>query len=111
MLKLIFANGRFAPIIFCDNCGQPITDARVASALFLQTSPFGTPPQEGAIAECDHHAHNGACADVVEAMLGDTDDVGRLVLSEFLAQLPIVAGGLDWRAVAEAADLLTRKSG
>jgi len=62
MIAILKKDGVYAPVILCDECGQPIADA--FNALALSSSA-----PEGKTAEV-HHVHKGPCDDAVSARLG-----------------------------------------
>jgi hypothetical protein len=66
MISVIYSSDRFIPVIICDQCGERITDAKMAAAVSKSRDV-----QEGEELKVAH-VHKGACQIAVEAQIGST---------------------------------------
>ena len=80
MIKIIHHKpGRYAPVLFCDICAKPITDAGLAAAVTVSH-----PIPEGETSEV-MYVHKGDCHDAADRRLGKK--AGWDELSRHLRQL------------------------
>ncbi len=102
MIKMLYRaeRARFAPVIICDSCGQPITNAGRAGVVFANVTLSGNRPADGATADV-RHAHKGPCLDQAEAAMGGRELTGWIEMTEHLRFL-LGNTGLTPAALAEA---------
>jgi hypothetical protein len=78
MIKILYLNGRYNPVLVCDHCDKRIEDAELALAVNVR--PKGDKDET---LDC-YHVHKGDCDRSLERKLGQ---VGTIELTTHLVHL------------------------
>ena len=85
MIRIMYANRRYSPILVCDICGQRIEDGAMAAALTGDMTQ-----EEGSLTDV-LHVHKGSCHTqaerTIESTLAEPDVVGWQELGAHLSSL------------------------
>jgi len=88
MIKVLYKEGRFIPVVVCDICGQQITEARNGAVANTWTEDIQEPGYVEIL-----YAHKGACHDIAEARLSQkSQTIGWEELSHHLLYVVRNAG-------------------
>jgi hypothetical protein len=89
VVKIMYFDGRFAPVVVCDICGGRVENANRGAAIFASHRMA-----DGQVRTFDKgtlldvlHAHKGTCHDRAEQRLGGKLETGWVELAEHLALL------------------------